>query len=744
MSLATHAAAAPEEGLGAPRIELVRQVAIRVGPRGDLEEVAFAGARLLAGPEQSAACDAARCLLERAGAVEAELSGLELPPGTEVDYVLEAGDDVQLLGDLLARALPELEGAGWDVWVDPDFPCRLASQARWCAEISSDEDGDWFELHLGVEIDGTYVDLLPAMVDLVSGRGLKLPRGRKNVVLPVGDGRYVTAPRARLERLMEIVRELYEVDGRGPRGGVQIPACLTELVGEVSACVQGVTGHAARPAGLHLVEPDPGRGHGDDPLAPPPTELPGLRATLRPYQAEGVAWLGRLAARGVGGVLADDMGLGKTLQTIAHLHARHDDQAVPAPALVIAPTSLVGNWRKELARFAPHLRTLVLHGPTRARRFADIAGADVVITTYPLLVRDLAEHAGRRYSTVVLDEAQTVKNARSQAHTAVRALEADQVLCLSGTPVENNLEELRAILELCVPGLLGDRESFRAKFRDPIERARDEERLAILRRRITPFVLRRLKRDVVRELPPKTEVVRPVELGSAQRDLYESIRIAAHGEVRRAIQKKGVAAAGIDILSALTKLRQVCCDPRLVALDAARAVDESAKLQALLDMLGELTAAGRRVLVFSQFTSMLALISQALTRQGTHHLVLTGASKGRQELVDRFEGGEADVFLISLKAGGTGLNLVSADTVIHYDPWWNPAAQRQATDRAYRIGQRRPVHVYQLIVAGSVEARMVALQRRKQALAEGLFAGEAAGLSERDVEDLFAPLQSDS
>jgi SNF2 family DNA or RNA helicase len=307
--------------------------------------------------------------------------------------------------------------------------------------------------------------------------------------------------------------------------------------------------------------------------------------------------------------------------------------------------------------------------------------------------------------------------------------------------VENNLDELWALFDFAVPGLLGNAAQFRSAFRWPIERDGNAQRLEALRERVRPFILRRLKDEVAGELPPKTEIVRAVELRGDQRDLYESIRASAHATVRKAVRKKGIAAATIDILGALMKLRQACCDPRLVPVGAAREVEESAKFRVLFELLPQLLAQGRRILLFSQFTSMLALISHELAQRKIPFCTLTGASNNRQQIVDEFQSGAARVFLVSLKAGGTGLNLTAADTVIHYDPWWNPAAQAQATDRAYRIGQTKPVFVYNLIVAGSVEERMLALQQRKRALADSLLANDGAvALSEGELDDLFAPL----
>jgi SNF2 family DNA or RNA helicase len=437
------------------------------------------------------------------------------------------------------------------------------------------------------------------------------------------------------------------------------------------------------------------------------------------------------------------MGLGKTLQTIAHLVAEKQAGRLDAPALVVGPTSLAGNWRRELGRFAPHLRVALVRGAGRRYQWASAGRCDVVITTYPVLVRDEALLASRRFSTLILDEAQAIKNPRSQAHRAAARVNAGHRLCLSGTPVENNLGELWALFDFLSPGLLGDADWFRHRYARPIENGQDRERLRALREQVAPFILRRTKEEVARDLPPKTIVVRPVELAGAQRDLYESLRVAAHAEVRQVIAQRGLGASAITILDALMRLRQACCDPRLIRGEAARGVRESAKYDVCLDLVAQQVSQGRRVLLFSQFASMLALLGEGLSARGVRWVELTGATADRERPVDDFQRGRADVFLITLKAGGTGLNLTTADTVIHYDPWWNPAAQAQATDRAHRIGQTRPVFVYNLIVAGSVEERMMSLQQRKRELADGILtpAAEAGlGLTAREVDGLFAPL----
>ncbi|HEX8793634.1 MAG TPA: DEAD/DEAH box helicase [Polyangiaceae bacterium] len=695
-----------------------------------------------------AAEHAARCVLERLGAVElACVDTIAPPPGCEPDYVVRADGDEHSFCTFTARALAQWRALGWRVEIDPAYPFRVVErEPAWYARLEPvDEPADWFGLELGVEIDGRRVDLLGVLLDLLErldaegGLDALVTSCRPTWALKVSETHHVTLPIERLRALLRVVAELYQGERRARtfpelRAGALLE--LDEVFRRTGSSIawkddSGVTERARARV----------RVAADAPLPLPP---PSLRATLRPYQAEGVAFLQRLRESGVGGVLADEMGLGKTLQTIAHIAIeKAAGRLHGAPALVVGPTTLVGNWSREIGKFAPDLRVVILHGPERHARWSQVPGADVVVTTYPVLVRDEERFAQQRFHLAVLDEAQAIKNARCQARRALESLQAEHRVCLTGTPVENHLGELWSIFDWLAPGLFGDELGFRRFWRQPIEKRGDVERLAALREAVAPFVLRRLKRDVAKELPPKTEVVLPVELGAEQRELYEAIRVAAHADVRRAIRAKGLAGSTIAILDALTKLRQVCCDPRLVAMDAARGVRDSAKLQALLDLLDEQLAGGHRALVFSQFTSMLALVGEALRARRIDHLVLTGETRDRQRVVDAFEEGRADVFLISLKAGGTGLNLVSADTVVHYDPWWNPAAQAQATDRAYRIGQKRPVFVHNLVVAGSVEERVLALQEKKRWLSSTLLGdgGAAAPLSEGDVDALFAPLE---
>lgn len=689
----------------------------------------------------------ARRVLERMGAVELEhLEDVALPPDCDADYVIRPGQGPSALCAFSTDAVAELRRAGFVVEIDADYPYRVvARDPTWVANVEPDGAREgWFSLELGVEIDGRRVDLLPLVVDLLDDAGESddlraLERRAQAFALRLSENEHVTVAPARLRALLRVLVELHQgvrhAKGRVVFPGARAPAlaALDDAFERQGARIRWSDPAGALARGRAIVE------------RPKSAEAPrGLRATLRPYQIEGVAFLRHLADQGCGGILADDMGLGKTLQTIAFLAGERESGRAKSPSLVVAPTSLAFNWAREIEKFAPHLRVVTLHGPGRAALHARIPSSDVVVTTYPVLVRDedrLAKHA---FHAIVLDEAQAIKNARTQAFRALASIRADHRVCLTGTPVENHLGELWSLMRFLNPDVLGDELGFRRAYKAPIESEGDEERLAALREQVAPYILRRTKREVAKDLPPKTELSRPVELRGKQRDLYEHIRVAAHGDVRRVIRQKGLAASTVTILDALMKLRQVCCDPRLVAMDAARGVRESAKTETFFEMIDGLLPAGHRVLVFSQFTSMLALLAEGLRERDVDYLVLTGQTRDRRAVVDAFERGEADVFLISLKAGGTGLNLVSADTVIHFDPWWNPAAQAQATDRAYRIGQTKPTFVHSMYVAGSVEERVIRLQQRKRWLSATLLGDEAreSGLAEAEIEHLFAPLDS--
>ncbi|WP_051362356.1 DEAD/DEAH box helicase [Solimonas soli] len=644
--------------------------------------------------------------------------------------------------DFLAVEAPKLRGEGWRLEIDPDFPWRLhePDESDWRLRVAAhSRDGrggsaDWFDIGLQIVIDGRETPLLPLLVALLRQAGDKLTPAKLQAMaddapLIVRDdaGRLIRLPAGRVKPILATLIELYDDAPLQDDGSLRLPRWAGALLGDLGRDA------ALRESELGALKPQP--------VEPPA----GLQAELRHYQRDGLAWLQWLRTRGLGGVLADDMGLGKTLQTLAHILLEKEQGRLDRPALIVGPTSLVFNWRREAARFAPDLRVLVLHGQDRRRRFSAMAHVDVVLTTYALLPRDLEALKRQGWHLLILDEAQNIKNPRSKAAHAVAQLDARHRLCLSGTPLENHLGELWSLFNFLMPGYLGDDPSFRRRFRVPIEKHDDAGVRTQLARRVGPFLLRRTKNEVAKELPPRTEIIRSVALDGAQRDLYETVRTAMHDELQAEIERHGLAQSRIALLAALLKLRQICCDPRLLKREEGSeepAVHESAKLDLLMTLLPDMLRQGRRILLFSQFTSMLALIEQALKERGIDYLLLTGATHDRESLVDRFQREEVPLFLISLKAGGVGLNLTAADTVIHYDPWWNPAVENQATDRAHRIGQDKPVFVYKLLSEGTVEEKIAELQARKRQLAEALFAdsGENVEFDAETVAELFAPL----
>ncbi|WP_018409853.1 DEAD/DEAH box helicase [Methyloversatilis thermotolerans] len=639
-------------------------------------------------------------------------------------------------GRFFADAARRLTAAGWQIDCPPMFRHRVLVVDEWHADIEEGENG-WLELSLGIDVGGRRMDLAPLLhalfrrdrrwLDPVS---LDRMDDDDSTELYTAEGERIVVQTGRIKPLARTLVDLFDNPGEGPLAVSRMDAPrLAEALGAdwTREGFQSLEQWVARLRSMDKVQAV------DAPA--------GFGIELRPYQREGLAWLQHLRAHDIGGILADDMGLGKTAQTLAHLLTEKQSGRLDRPALVVLPTSLVFNWQREAERFAPALRVLKLHGPDRFQQFARVPQHDVCLTTYPLLWRDHEKLAEHDYHLLILDEAQTVKNAGSQAARAVRTLRARHRLCLTGTPLENHLGELWAQFDFLLPGFLGEQKDFTRHWRTPIEKHGDLIRRELLARRVAPFILRRRKDDVAADLPPKTEVVRTVELAGRQRDLYETVRVAMDKRVREEIASRGFARSRIVILDALLKLRQVCCDPRLLKTDAAARVKERAKLDLLMDMLDSLLAEGRKVLVFSQFTGMLDLIHAALTDEGIDSVMLTGDTQNREAVVRRFQEGTVPVFLISLKAGGVGLNLTAADTVIHYDPWWNPAAENQASDRAHRIGQDKPVFVYKLIVAGSIEERIVALQEKKAALAEGILGNDEAALEKFGESDLAALLE---
>ncbi len=633
------------------------------------------------------------------------------------------GPDNPLLWQQLLQALPELRASGWRVEQDSRFNQAILSDRPYLKVQDKAKGG--FGVAIEVEVDGVQVPLLPLISQWLRQYGL--PTAQQEIWLKLPQGQ-LALPVSLIQPLIDTIVELlnlqktplelelpdYKAAILPPPGASEVKYLNASRVASLSTQLQQFDGIAEVPV--------PAR----------------LHATLRPYQQQGLNWLSFLRTYGLGGILADDMGLGKTLQTLSFIQSEREAGRLNTPVLIVCPTSLLGNWQQEAARFTPELRVLQIYGSKRQHLFEQLSDYDLLVTTYPLIVRDIKVYQQLRFSLVVLDEAQHIKNSGSQAAQAVRLLKADFRLALSGTPLENHLGELKSLFDFVLPGLLGTESYFQQVFRKPIEKQGDMERSNALKQRIAPFMLRRTKNQVATELPDKTEIIQLLELEHDQRNLYESIRLVMETKVRELFLKKGVAASQIEFLDALLKLRQACCDARLVPIEQAQSVKHNAKLEWLRDNLPEMVEEGRKILLFSQFASMLGLIEQELQYLGIPYSKLTGQTKNRQQQIDDFQHGSNPIFLISLKAGGTGLNLTAADTVIHYDPWWNPAAENQATDRAHRIGQDKAVFVYKLIARHTVEEKVQQMQQYKRGLADQLFAGTQGQPWQGSAMDLLA------
>ena len=586
----------------------------------------------------------------------------------------------------------------------------------------ADDGSDWFDLHARVTVGDAEVDFTDLYTALVVG----------DRALFLGDGSYLRLDTPAFDRLRAVIDEARTLGDRSD-GGMRLNRYNVGLWDDLSELgllaaqeaewwlrVRGLTDEAAL-----------------TPVAPPA----GLRATLRDYQRSGLDWLHFLRSHGLGGVLADDMGLGKTVQAIAMMEVAREADPDMAPFLIVAPTSVVGNWARECAAFAPGLSVVTVTS-TQARRSTPLAeaaaGAHIVVTSYALFRLEQEQYAELDWSGLVLDEAQQIKNPSSRGYRAARALSVPFTLVITGTPMENNLLELWALMSLVAPGLLGTRDSFTAMYRTPIEKHSDAARLDLLRRRIRPFLLRRTKELVAAELPSKQETVVEVTLHPTHRKMYDR---RFHRERQRLLGLLDDADGNrFAIFRSLTMLRQLALDPALV--DEGEA--PSAKLDALVEIVTEAAAEGHRVLVLSQFTRFLRAARDRCTEAGLASGYLDGSTTHRQAEIDRFREGDDPAFFISLKAGGVGLNLVEADYVVLLDPWWNPAVEDQAIDRAHRIGQTRPVIVYRLVAADTIEQKVVTLRETKAELfsrvldgGEGETFGGGTRLTAEDIRSLI-------
>jgi SNF2 family DNA or RNA helicase len=661
----------------------------------------------------------------------------------------------------LHNTVPELKKQGWKITISDNFYYQeLATDNVFSAQIVEDENDshDFFSLALNLDINGKQMPAFPILLsaieqlpskllslDLKSDLNDQLTNDAKEVFatehakvfVTLDNGEFIALDYQSIKPLLTQFIELFMPNALQDDGSLQ----LSRFQGHQTLSMlddQGLMTQGAE----HLRQlAEKLKNFKQIKAVPIPKKL---HAELRSYQQQGLNWLQFLREYQLNGILADDMGLGKTIQSLAHLQVEKQQKRLNKPCLIIAPTSVVFNWAQEIAKFTPDLSYVVVNGSDRHQHFDQLTDYDVVITSYALIVKDSDIYQELKFYYLILDEAQYIKNPKTKLYQAVISLKAEHKLCVTGTPMENHLGEFWAQFNFLLPGFLGGQKQFNKLFKTPIEKHSDHQRKVLLNQRIKPFILRRTKDKIATELPQKTEIIQTLRIEGKQAQLYESVRLAMDVRLKDIIAKKGLQRSQIEILDALLKLRQVCNHPQLLAMQSAKKIKQSAKLEFLMDTVPELISEGRKILIFSQFTSMLALIEAELDKENIAFVKLTGASRNRQQLVEQFQTGDIPVFLISLRAGGVGLNLTAADTVIHFDPWWNPAVENQATDRAHRIGQDKPVFVYKLIIENSIEEKIQQIQQTKAELANSLLSEEVSEgkltLTNDVLEALMAPL----
>ena len=632
--------------------------------------------------------------------------------------------------NFIGRDMPALRRAGWMV----DFDGTVRELAETTPSITPvvhvrEQSGqDWFEVDFEFD-DGQGGTLSPADVQraLLKGESF-IERNGRTLLLDTGA---VTA-------MNEVFSDCAVGEGGRP-GSFRLAGIYSSYVKSSLDALDGVDVEAA-PAWIASA-----RRQNRELKMEPVTLQPPLDSILRAYQRDGVGWLRFLEANGFAGILADEMGLGKTLQTLAWLAlARHQPDLAGRPSLIVCPTSLVENWVEEARRFTPTLRVMPISGSARHEKWAELANQDVVVTSYALLRRDIDQYVSHDFACLILDEAQHIKNRSTQNAISAKRLRAAHRLVLTGTPIENSVSDLWSIMDFLMPGYLGSHENFRTAYEQPIARGDREAEFAQarLRRKLHPFLLRRLKREVATDLPPKIEKLAFCSLTADQQTVYKELLEASRRKVFDLVMKQGFQRSRMEILKTLLRLRQVCCHLELLKLQGLDSKMPSAKLDLFFELLDEILDGGHRVLVFSQFTSMLAILKRELDARQVAYCYLDGATQERLKVVHEFNTNrKIPIFLISLKAGGTGLNLTGADTVIHYDPWWNPAVEDQATDRAYRIGQKRTVYSMKLITKGTVEEKVLDMQKRKKAIIDATLETDEqvlGAMSWEDVQELLS------
>jgi non-specific serine/threonine protein kinase len=647
----------------------------------------------------------------------AKLLEMNFQPRNNANWFLEPEEAITFLLDFYPRLVETYRVFGEKNLTR--YKVRL-TQPVVVADVESEEEEKWFSLDLMVDYDGQRVPIDTIWKAWTSGKRY----------VQLKDGSYASLPESWIEKLQHKLRALGLDADKPPKKTFQQyeAPVLDKLIEDLDEVTTDSFYNKLRKK-IHSFREI-------EPLDTPD----GLQATLRPYQLQGMSYINFLREYGFGGILADEMGLGKTVQTLSYL-LYVINRGVRQPNLIVVPTSVLPNWERECEKFVPHLKRLVIYGARREAMFKQIADSHIVVTTYALLRRDLDELLKYEFHSVILDEAQNIKNPNTITARSVRKLNAEHKLCLSGTPIENNLFELWSLFEFLMPGFLGSQHAFQRGIVKPIKDG-DEETLDYLRNRVKPFILRRTKSEVAKDLPPKVEAVQYCALADEQMELYSGLAKKLKEQVLADVDEKGMAKSQMSILDALLKLRQICCHPRLLKLDMPGVSTNlpSGKFDAFKEMITDIIDEGHKVLVFSQFVQMLQIIRSWLQISDTPFCYLDGASKDRFEQVEQFNANpDIPIFLISLKAGGTGLNLTSADYVIHYDPWWNPAVESQATDRTHRIGQTRKVFSYKMICQNTVEEKILKLQEAKRGIADAIIPGQDSwkSLTRDDLEMLF-------
>lgn len=642
----------------------------------------------------------------------------------EAEYTYSTKDDEKIFY-LCYKALPTLQDKGWTFFYSEAFRSLKINVKPPRLQVSLTKDINFFEINFSFEGVEEIHDL---------SNIIKQIKTENKEYIRLQNGSFIPVDLEIMDYLAKMLTETSATQKDDTR--YLIPMFSAPYFAEALEKHSGVALNLEESAKNTLKEIK-----SVDYDEEPPKNLGG---TFREYQLIGYKWIRKLSDMSLSGILADDMGLGKSFQTIASI-LKEKELGSPYPNLIIAPTSCVANWYMEIKKFAPTLETIMITGSAakRAKRIKVIENFDVAIISYSTLRRDIKTLSDRDFNYVIIDEAQHIKNANTQNAKTVKSLKCQKRLALTGTPIENSISEMWSMFDFLMPGFFGKHKDFVERYEAPILSSKEEESdiaLENLKNRIAPFILRRLKIDVLKDLPKKHTNIAYCELTKDQKELYMSILEAARLEIFETVKRKGFKQSHIEIFSALTRLRQVCCHPKLLISDLRGESNTSGKFNLFMEMIREAISGGHNVLVFSQFTKMLNIMREAFKKHSIEHLYLDGHTKDRMDLVNRFNSGESPIFLLSLKAAGTGLTLTKADTVIHYDLWWNPAVEDQATDRAYRIGQTRAVTNYKMVTRGTIEEKILALQEKKRVLIDSVVSdtsGKISKLSWDEVKNLI-------